>query len=156
MSFRWISLVIGVTALGAGATGPAALHAQQVREAGIQAVVTASSPAVAVGGAFGGLRLSPRTRLSLFAGLGVAGGQVTWRGEALASFLLHPRRRHGLGWYLGGGVAAVGGAADRGYLILTAGVESNPGAGSGWALEAGVGGGVRLSAGYRWRWRKSH
>jgi hypothetical protein len=29
---------------------------------------------------------------------------------------------------------------------------SRPGAAWGWFVEAGVGGGARLSAGYRWRW----
>jgi hypothetical protein len=36
--------------------------------------------------------------------------------------------------------------------VLAAGIEGRPGAASGWFLEAGVGGGARLSAGYRWRW----
>jgi hypothetical protein len=57
-----------------------------------------------------------------------------------------------VGAYLAGGVAAVGGPADRGYLVLAAGIEDRPGARSGWFLEAGVGGGARLAAGYRWRW----
>ncbi len=156
MSLRWISLVIGMGCLGSGGIGLTALGAQQVKEAGFEAVVTASDPAVAVAGAYGGLRLSPRTRLSAVAGLGVAGSVMAWRAEALVSFLLNPLTRRGLGWYLGGGVAAIASSADRGYLIVTAGVEQDPGAGSGWALEAGVGGGVRLSAGYRWRWRNSH
>jgi len=36
-------------------------------------------------------------------------------------------------------------------LLLTAGLEQNPGARRGWAMELGVGGGVRFAVGYRWR-----
>jgi hypothetical protein len=35
--------------------------------------------------------------------------------------------------------------------MLTLGLEARPGAPSGWALEVGLGGGVRVSAGWRWR-----
>jgi hypothetical protein len=41
----------------------------------------------------------------------------------------------------------------RGYLVLTLGMEQRPGAASGWMVELGLGGGVRLSGGYRWRSR---
>jgi len=44
------------------------------------------------------------------------------------------------------------GAVSRGYLVLTIGLEERPRSSSGWALEAGIGGGVRLGLGYRWRW----
>jgi hypothetical protein len=39
----------------------------------------------------------------------------------------------------------------QGYMVLGLGVESSPGARSGWALEAGIGGGFRIALGYRWR-----
>lgn len=145
MASRWLS----VAAALAAAT-PAG--AQQVRELGIQAIGTLSDPALAVGGVYAGWRPTARARLSGSLGLGRSGGETAWRGELLGHFLLSPARRRGAGAYLAGGVAAVGGPVDRGYLVLAVGLEDRPGAGSGWFAEAGVGGGARLSAGYRWRW----
>ncbi len=54
-------------------------------------------------------------------------------------------RRVRRGWRRGAGVE------DQGYIVLTLGVESRPGSGGGWFVEGGVGGGVRLAGGYRWR-----
>jgi hypothetical protein len=54
--------------------------------------------------------------------------------------------------YGAGGVAVVGGPVEQGYLVLTLGLEDRPAARAGWFVEAGVGGGARLAAGYRWRW----
>ena len=36
-------------------------------------------------------------------------------------------------------------------VVLTLGLEARPAARDGWFVEAGVGGGARLAAGYRWR-----
>ena len=36
-------------------------------------------------------------------------------------------------------------------LVLLVGIESRPGGQGGWFVEAGIGGGARLAAGYRWR-----
>ena len=145
MALRWLS---AVAALAAAA--PA--DAQQVNELGIQAIGTLSDPALAVGGIYAGWRPTKRARISGGLGLGGSEGEVAWRGELLGHFLLAPTRREGAGVYLAGGIAAVGGPADQGYLVLVAGLESRPGAASGWFLEAGVGGGPRVSAGWRWRW----
>jgi hypothetical protein len=65
--------------------------------------------------------------------------------------LLAPEERDKPGFYLAGGIAGVVGPVDRGYLTLTAGLESSPSSGSGWAVEAGIGGGFRVALGYRWR-----
>jgi hypothetical protein len=146
MALRWLSAAAAL----AVAAPPAG--AQQVRELGIQAIGTLSDPALAVGGVYAGWRPSQRARLSASIGLGGAGGETAWRGEVLGHFLLAPTRRKGSGVYLAGGVAAVGGRVDQGYLVLAVGIEGKPGATSGWFAEAGVGGGARLSAGYRWRW----
>jgi hypothetical protein len=127
------------------------LPAQQVTELGIQAVGTASEPALLVGGGYAALRVSRRFRLSASAGLGGSDGRTAWRGELLAHFLLAPRERRGVGGYAAAGVAAVGGVEDEGYMVLTLGLESRPGSTSGWFVEGGVGGGVRGAAGYRWR-----
>jgi hypothetical protein len=145
MALRWLS---AVAALAAAA--PA--DAQQVNELGIQAIGTLSDPALAVGGIYAGWRPTRRARISAGLGLGGSEGEVAWRGELLGHFLLAPTRREGAGVYLAGGIAAVGGPTDQGYLVLVAGLEARPGAASGWFLEAGVGGGPRVSAGWRWRW----
>jgi hypothetical protein len=146
MALRWLSAAAALVA----AAPPAG--AQQVSELGIQAIGTMADPALAVGGVYAGWRPAKRARLSASLGLGGSGGEVAWRGELLGHFLLAPTRREGLGVYLAGGVSAVAGRTDQGYLVLAAGIEGRPGAASGWFVEAGVGGGARLSGGYRWRW----
>jgi hypothetical protein len=146
MSSRWASL------LAAAALAAAPAEAQQVKELGVQVVGTASQPALVAGGFYAALRTSRRVRLSAGAALGAADGRSAWRGELLAHFLLTPGARRGVGAYGAGGIAAVGGPVDEGYLVLTLGVETRPGARSGWFLEAGVGGGARLALGIRRRW----
>jgi hypothetical protein len=129
----------------------APLAGQQGRELGIQAVATTSDPPLAVAGLYGGIRTSTRTRISATAGAGFSSEDLAFRAEILGHFLLSPSRQRGVGFYLAGGVAAVAGPIDRGYLVLTAGLEDRPGGESGWAAELGVGGGVRVALGYRWR-----
>jgi hypothetical protein len=145
MALRWLS---AVAALAAAA--PAG--AQQVKELGIQTTGTLSDPALAVGGIYAAWRPAARGRVAAALGIGGSDGEMAWRGELLGHFLLAPRRRRGPGVYLAGGLAAVGGPTDRGYLVLAVGIEDRPGGPSGWFAEAGVGGGARLSLGYRWRW----
>ncbi len=146
MLLPWPELLAGTL------IGVAPLAAQQGRELGVQVVATASDPALAVGGVYGGIRTSARTRLTAMAGAGVSSGELAFRGELLGHFLLSPSQRNGPGFYFAGGVAAVEGPVDRGYLVLTVGLEDRPAAGSGWGVEVGVGGGVRVMLGYRWRW----
>jgi hypothetical protein len=126
--------------------------AQQGRELGFQGIGTASDPALAVLALYAGLRTSTRTRLSISAGAGASSDELAFRGEVLGHFLLSPGKRQGAAFYLAGGVAAATGPVDQGYLVLTLGVEDRPGAPAGWAAEIGVGGGVRVALGYRWRW----
>ena len=129
------------------------LAAQQMREIGLQTTMTASDPALVIGGVYAAVRTSLRTRVSVAAGAGLSGGDAAWRGELLAYFLLNPDRQRGAALYGAGGLAVVGGPVDEGYLVLTLGLEARPAGRSGWFLEGGVGGGVRLAAGYRWRKR---
>lgn len=145
MALRWLSAVAALAA-----ATPAG--AQQVTELGIHATGTLSDPALAVGGIYAGWRPSSRGRISASVGVGGSAGETAWRAELLGHFLLAPSRKRGLGVYLAGGLAVVGGPVDRGYLVLAAGIEQQPGGRSGGFAEAGVGGGARLSAGYRWRW----
>ena len=148
MRCRWRDLLLGGAALGwAGA-----LQAQQIRELGVQAMGAFSDPALAVAGVYGALRTAGRTRVSITVGAGASGGEAALRGELLAHFLLSPESLRRPGFYLAGGIAGVEGKVDRGYLVLTAGVEESPGGRRGWALEVGVGGGPRVALGYRWRW----
>ena len=154
MDSRWASRWAAARALGgllavAWAGTPAA--AQQVMEFGVTGIATGSDPALAVVGGYGGIRTSRRTRLAASLGVGRSDGRGAWRGELTAHFLLNPTRRQGVGAYGAGGVAVVGGPLEQGYLVLALGLEARPGARAGWFVEAGVGGGVRLALGFRWR-----
>jgi len=147
MRCRWYELLVWGILLG-----PVQPLRAQGRELGIQAVGTASDPALAVAGVYGALRISGRTRLSAGLGAGTSDGSAAGRGELLAHFLLSPEELRRPGFYLAGGIAGVAGTVDRGFLVLTAGLEARPRSRSGWAVELGVGGGARLALGYRWRW----
>ena len=141
-----LGLGLGLALVQSGAA------AQQARELGVHAITTFSDPALVVAAAYGALRAGGRTRVSLSLGAGTTGSDAAFRGELLGHFLLSPTEPRNPGFYLAGGVAAVAGPVDRGYLVLTAGLEQHPGRRSGWAMELGVGGGVRLALAYRWRW----
>lgn len=143
---------LGAVVLGFGGGARTAV-AQEVVEFGPQVTATAADPASVTGGGYVALRTLGRTRFALTAGAGVGEeGDAAWRAELTGHFLLNPRSITGVGAYLGGGVAAAdAGDGSRGYLVLLAGVESRPAARSGWALEVGLGGGLRVSAGWRWR-----
>lgn len=147
MPSPWPELVVAGALIGAPSVA-----AQQGKELGVQVVATAADPALAVAAAYAGIRISVRTRVSAVAGVGVSSSDLAFRGEVLGHFLLSPTRRKGPGFYFAGGVAGVEGPVDRGYLVLAVGLEDSPGAATGWGVELGVGGGVRVVVGYRWRW----
>jgi len=97
-------------------------------------------------------RTGGRARIA-FGGLyGVADETATARAELVGHFMASPARRGGVGVYALGGAAAEAGWRNQAYLILGLGLETNPAGGSGFHLEAGIGGGFRLSAGWRARW----
>jgi hypothetical protein len=84
--------------------------------------------------------------------LGARAGRFAARGEALLSFSLDPLRERGPAPYVAGGVAVLGDGSGVGeFLVALLGVSVNPGARRGWFVEAGVGGGVRLSVGIAFR-----
>ncbi len=147
MRCRWRELFIAGGALAWGHPG----SAQMIRELGVQAIGTFSDPGLLVGGGFAALRTTGRTRLSLGLGAGVSDGELAVRGELLGHFLLSPEEHRKPSFYVAGGIAGVEGAVGRGYLVLTLGLEQAPASSSGWAVEVGAGGGVRVAAGYRWR-----
>ena len=146
MTSTWASIAVAVCL-----AAPLSAQSKAVREAGLESVVTAAEPAVYTAGLTASLRPSPRTRVALYAGGGVSDGQGVGRAELVGHFLFSPRSLHA-GIYGGGGLAGVFGSgfAD-GYIVLLVGVESAPGGHGGWFVEAGIGGGARLAAGYRWR-----
>ena len=148
MRCPWRELLLSGAALGSSLPATA----QHAWDAGVQVVGTLSDPELAAGGGYGALRVSRRTRLAGYLGAGVSDDRLAWRGELLGHFLLSPDEPRRPGFYLGAGLAAVEGAVSRGYLVLTAGLEGRPAGASGWALEAGVGGGFRVNIAYRWRW----
>jgi hypothetical protein len=131
---------------------PAPVAAQRVTELGLQAITTIAHESFGGAGVYAAVRLGERTRLAGTLALGSAAGRFAGRGEVLGHFLLSPTKMRGVGLYALGGAAWAGGPADQGYVVVGLGLEARPGARSGWGLEAGVGGGFRLTAGYRWRW----
>ncbi len=72
------------------------------------------------------------------------------RGEIGVSYHLGPMDAGVLGLYLGGGVAAAFAARrSEQYLTVIVGLEQDSRGRGGWFAEAGIGGGVRVVAGYR-------
>lgn len=129
---------------------PREAAAQHGWELGVQAIGTFADFDFAGGGIWGGWRPGGGTRIGVSLMPGAIDGEFTGRGELTAQFLLNPASpRRGL--YAGGGLAGLAGAKDEGYLLLLLGYESKPGGKSGWVIEGGIGGGVRVLLGYRWR-----
>jgi hypothetical protein len=146
MDSRWGSLAAAVALVA-----PSPVAAQRVAELGAQVTALVARPGSMVGGVYGALRTSTRTRISVGAGIGGALGQTVLRGELLVHFMLSPTRRNGVAPYVAGGVAVESEPVEEGYLVLTLGLESRPGAKSGWFVETGVGGGARIAVGFRYR-----
>jgi len=92
-------------------------------------------------------------RFALTLAAGDYEGALGVRVAADAQLLLRPGERVGPGPYGGLGLAFVGAAGARGagYLTALVGVEAAPGRRQGWYAELGLGGGVRLSLGRRFR-----
>ncbi len=131
---------------------PPALAAQG-REAGASVFTTTARATTAGLLVHAGVRpggSAPRLVAAL--GGGVADGVAVGRGEFVGHLVLPHAPGAGVGFYLGGGIAGVTGPEDAGWLVLLAGVETAPGGADGFALEVGVGGGARVSAGWRRRW----
>jgi len=137
--------------------GASPVLAQGVRELQVHAAAVASRPLF--GGAGGGLafRDADRNRwLGAFAVGLLDDGGVGARGDFVYHFLLDPRKRQGSAVYGGGGLTAqVAGGRVTPYLLLVVGAENAPGGVGGSFVEVGVGGGVRVAVGYRWRKRNA-
>jgi len=122
----------------------------------VQAAATvAPAPQAFVGGGWGFV-VRPRGRLGLglAAMVGARNRNLAARGEALLSFVLDPFRRRGVAPYAAGGIAVVGDrVATNQYLVGTLGLAGKPGQRTGWFVEGGMGGGLRLAAGVTLRRR---
>ena len=147
MTWRWADALAGALLLAAI---PSPLSAQKGIEGGVHALATFADLDFAGGGVHLGFRPGGRTRFTLAASTGVIQDEFALRGEGTAQFLLNPgsRRR---GFYAGGGIAGLAGPVDEAYLLLVFGLETSPGGRSGWVVETGIGGGIRVLVGYRWR-----
>ena len=97
------------------------------------------------------LRTAGGTRGSLALGAGIVGDSLSGRIEGAVEYQLAPGARGRPGIYFGGGLTGVLGGGRGGYLLLFVGLEQSPGGGSGWAVEAGLGGGFRIRGAYHWR-----
>jgi hypothetical protein len=148
MTSRWVSTAVSLLAILA--LGSGSVRAQKGGEGGIHAAATFADFDFAGAGIHLGLRPGGRTRFALTATGGSIDGDFALRGEGTAQFMLNPASRSA-GFYAGGGIAGLTGPVDEGYLLLVLGLETSPGGGPGWVVEAGIGGGVRVLLGYRWR-----
>jgi len=146
-ALHWIAGLLLLVALP-----PTVLPAQDVRELGIQALGTFADVAFWGGGFYGGRRWGEHLRTALTGSFGVERGELAARGELLGHFLISGRSARHPTVYGLAGLAGVAGPEGHGWLVAGLGLETQPGAGSGWAIELGVGGGVRVAAAYRWRW----
>jgi hypothetical protein len=124
-------------------------------EAGLELSTTLASPVFAGAGLSVGIRPGGGTRIVATAMPGVERRRLAGRGELLGQFMLMPARVRGVGFYGLAGVAGQVGRRDAGWLVLGLGMEGAPGGRSGWHLEAGIGGGMRIAVGWRWRWLRA-
>jgi hypothetical protein len=130
------------------------VRAQRSPEWRLEAVGTAVRGAVRFLGAGLGLdvRTTPRVSLGVLLAGGRSGSGLAARGEALAAFSLAPVSGQGLEPYLAGGLAAMAsGSGAQGYATALVGVTFASQRRASGFVEAGVGGGLRLGAGIRWR-----
>lgn len=93
------------------------------------------------------------SRLALVTAFGAVDGHAALRLEATAQFIVLPGAKTGISPYGGVGVAYLGARPYRGsgMLVMLVGVEQAAARPRGWFGELGLGGGLRLRLGYRWR-----
>lgn len=139
------------------ALAPRTGSAQGWREVQVHALAIASRPFFAGGGLGLGWRDQGRTRWQAAAALGGLDGHgVGARADLAWHFLLDPARTRGGAVYGGAGMSVLAGAGRvTPFVLLVLGVEHAPGSGGGPFVEVGAGGGVRVTAGYRWRKRNA-
>lgn len=127
-------------------------RAQQVhREFGVEAYTLRATPDRIGAALYAGWRVGSRQRISLLGGMDGGDAGAVGRAEALVHFLLAPGKKRGAGAYAAGGLALDVAHRNEARVVALVGVEGAPGGRQGWMIEAGVGGGWRLAAGWRWR-----
>jgi hypothetical protein len=144
-----LSLIVGLALLLAGQAE--SQEKRMTHEWGAQVTGTTGRPAFLGAGPSWAWRPGLRDRLIVHGAVGAAEHQTAVRLEASWHFLLSPQTLKGVTAYVGGGIAGQFAQTSQGWLLLTAGVEQGPGASRGWFAETGIGGGVRLAVGFRWR-----
>jgi hypothetical protein len=139
-----------VLALWWGSATPAA--AQLTRDIQFHALASFFSDRFVGAGVGYALRPPGRIRYSLAGSGGEVQGALAGRLEGLVSFHLNAGKERGFAPYAAAGVAAmITGSTTQAYLEIVLGLEERPGRPSGWFAEAGLGGGMRIAAGYRLR-----
>lgn len=100
-----------------------------------------------------GLRPSGEGRVTFSASGGSVDGNAGIRAEATAQFLVTPSAKTGVSPYAGVGIAYIGSRAyhGTGVLVVLLGCESAAGRRHGWFGEVGLGDGLRVRVGWRWR-----
>jgi hypothetical protein len=142
---------VAVAVLALALAAPAlALSQGPASAVGIQATLVGSDPAFGGMGATVVKALDRQLRLTGAATVGRAGPEMRGRGELALEYLFDPATR---GWSprLAGGVAGVSGSRGGGYALLMVGLEQRPRERTGWRIDLGVGGGVRVAASFTWR-----
>jgi hypothetical protein len=128
-----------VVAAAAALTLASPASAQQAEELGFKATSLLARKHPYYGAGFSAAyRTGGRVRIGFASTYGVSNAEPSGHG--------------GWGLYGFGGAGFEVGWRDQGYLVLGVGLESNPAGRRGFHVEAGIGGGLQLSAGWRARW----
>ena len=145
--------MVAATGLAAGVAVSARAQAVSATEIGAGATVVLAHRAFRGPELGVARRLGGQGRFAVTAACGDYERALGVRLEATVQFLLRPAELRGIGPYGGLGLAFVGSDGARGASYLTAllGVDTGPGARAGWYAELGLGGGVRLALGRRFR-----
>ena len=149
--WRLLAALVAAPALAAPAS------AQKNEEFGFQVTSLLAREHPYYGAGFSAAhRMGGRARIALGVLYGVSDAEPTARANLTGHLMATPGRQHGVGFYGFGGVGFEAGWRDQGYLVLGLGLETNPAGGRGFHVEAGIGGGFLLSAGWRARWPGPH
>ncbi len=150
---RWSSRAGHAALVGIALASPLRGQALTATELGVGALATWAHRDFYGAGVELGLRPSTDARVTLSADGGRVDGNSGMRVEATAQFLVLPAGKAGVSPYAGVGVAHVGARAYHGIgvLVMLLGCESAAGRSRGWFGEVGLGDGLRLSVGLRWR-----
>jgi hypothetical protein len=142
-----------VVAAAAALTLASPASAQQAEELGFKATSLLARKHPYYGAGFSAAyRTGGRVRIGFASTYGVSNAEPSGRAELTGHLMASPTRHGGWGLYGFGGAGFEVGWRDQGYLVLGVGLESNPAGRRGFHVEAGIGGGFQLSAGWRARW----